>query len=149
MTEVIASVKRTFSVPYRWCYGYHLSRFFHETKTHRQFYGVRCSRCKAVIIPPVEVCGHCFAPTEKEWIEVSDHGQLVTYTVVNLAFPGQPTAPPYAYGFILLDGTNTLYSHMIGEVEFDRLEPNMRVQAVWNPDPQGDLFDVKYFKPEE
>jgi len=149
MSEIIKSVKRTNYVPYRWVYGRDLSRFFLETKNHKKLYGVRCTKCKKVLVPPVEVCGVCFAPTDKQWIPVSDHGVLNTYTVVNLSFPGQPTNPPYACGLVQLDGTDNLFSHMIGEVEFEKIKPNMRVQAVWNPEPKGDLFDIKYFKPEE
>jgi uncharacterized OB-fold protein len=85
---------------------------------------------------------------------------LISYTVVLLPFPGQPKNPPYVYGMIKFDGTNTDFPHLI-EVEdikkgpnyvnnfVKRVKPGCRVKVVWNEIRNGDLYDIKYFVPVE
>ena len=136
------------TVPYEWSYGETLTRFFTTTRDKKQIMGTKCPKCNSVLVPPVKVCGRCFTQTLPEWIEVPDRGKIVSFTVVYLPFPGQPHEPPYCYGMIRLDGTNTQYPHMIKEIDFDKIEIGMRVQAVWNDERKGDLFDIKYFEPE-
>ena len=149
MGEMIKEIKGKVVVPYKWSYGETLSEFFRETRENKRIIGARCTKCKKILVPPTVVCGRCFAPTEKKKIPVSDHGTLISFTTVYLPFPGQPTEPPYNYGMIKLDGTDTQFPHLIGEIEFDKIKCNMRVQAVWNEERKGDLHDLKYFKPEE
>ncbi len=147
----LLEVKGDLKVPYSWSYGETLSKFFTETRDNKRIMGARCTKCGGVLVPPVGLCGKCYAPTEKEWIPVSDHGRLVSWTVVYLPFPGQPTEPPYCYGMIKLDGMNTQFPHMIhGAVKgkWDDLEVGMRLEAVWNENRKGDLYDIAYFKKE-
>jgi len=142
----VKEVRGQISIPYRWSYGRLLTRFFEESRDNRRLMGTKCSRCAAVIVPAARICTTCFVETS-EWVEVSDHGVLATFTTVHLPFPGQPTEPPYTYGLILLDGANTYYSHLIDE-QVDNLACGMRVQAVWSDHRKGDLFDILYFKRE-
>ncbi len=149
MGELITEVRGKLSIPYRWSYGESLTRFFEETKLNKRIMGARCTKCNKVLVPAQKICGRCFAPTQDEWEEVSDHGRLVSFTTVYLPFPGQPTDPPYTYGMILLDGASTQLPHLIREIEPEAIECDMRVQAVWSEERKGDLYDIRYFKPEE
>ena len=147
----VYEVKGSLHVPYEWSYGETLTKFFTETRDNKQIMGARCTKCGYVLVPPVGLCGKCFAPTEPDWIPISDHGSLISWTVVYLPFPGQPTEPPYCYGMIRLDGMNTQYPHIIKgaqEKNWDDLEIGMRLEAVWNEDRKGDLYDIAYFKKE-
>ena len=148
MADEIQEVKGEVVVPYRWSYGKALTGFFHETSVNKRIMGARCSGCDCVLVPPVGLCGRCFRETDPDWIELSDHGVLETYTEVQLPFPGQPTEPPYIYGLLKFDGADTVYSHIIKGVEVEQMHPGMRIKAVWNPEPRGDLFDILYFEPE-
>jgi hypothetical protein len=147
----INEIHQTVEVPYKWSYGRYWTRFFREIKENQKIYGSRCTKCKGVLVPPVRGCGKCYALTEDEWVEVPDKGTVVSYTVVHLPFPGQPTEPPYAYTHIRLDGTDTDFIHILGEIDFDKIKIGMRVQAVWKDkeERKGDLLDIKYFKPIE
>lgn len=145
----VKEVKGKVQVPYNWAYGETLTGFFNETRENKRLMGARCTKCKGVMVPPMAICGKCYTATEKDWFPVSDHGQLVAHTVVYLPFPGQPTEPPYVYGMIKLDGVNTQYPHLIKEIEYDQIKVGMRLQAVWNEERNGDLYDIKHFKPEE
>ncbi|PIU66594.1 MAG: DNA-binding protein [Armatimonadetes bacterium CG07_land_8_20_14_0_80_40_9] len=145
----IKEIKGKIVVPYHWSYGATITKFFQETRENKKIYGARCTKCKGVLVPPVRLCGRCFAPTEEEWVELSDHGRLVSFTTVYLPFPGQPTEPPYTYGMIRLDGADTDFPHLIKEIDEDKMKVDMRLQAVWSEERKGNLFDIKYFKPEE
>ena len=143
----VKEVRGQVTIPYRWSYGHALTRFFAESRDHKQLMGTRCPRCAAVIVPAARICTRCFAETNA-WVEVSDHGVLHTFTTVHLPFPGQPTEPPYTYGLILLDGTHTYYSHLIAEPP-ENLVCGMRVEAVWSENRKGDLFDILHFRREK
>lgn len=145
-THIVKEVRGRVSIPYRWSYGHALTRFFEESRDNRRLVGTRCPLCQSVIVPAASICTRCFVEAV-EWVEVSDHGVLATFTTVHLPFPGQPTEPPYTYGLILLDGANTYFSHLINEPA-EELACGMRVEAVWSDDRKGDLFDILYFKRE-
>ncbi len=148
MAEEIREVKGEVVVPYHWSYGRALTAFFHETSENRRFMGARCPGCGSVLVPPVGLCGACFLETEDEWVELSDHGVLETFTLVLLPYPGQPKEPPYVYGLIRLDGADTVFAHLVDGVDFEEMQPGMRVKAAWNPERKGDLYDILYFEPE-
>ena len=139
----VKEVRGQVHIPYRWSYGRWLSRFFAESRDNRRLMGTRCPRCASVMVPAARICPRCYVEAS-EWVEVSDHGVLATFTTVQLPFPGQPTEPPYTYGLILLDGASTYYSHLIDE-PVERLACGMRVQAVWAEHRKGDLFDIRHF----
>lgn len=144
--EPIKEIKKTIRVPYYWSAGYNTSRFFQEFKDNKVILGTRCTKCDSVLSPPARVCGRCFQETEGLF-PVSDEGVVVSFAIIRLSFPGQHTPPPYAYAMIRLDGTNTIFTHTIGEVDFDKIKTGMRVKAVWEEKRIGHLLDIKYFKP--
>jgi len=80
-------------------------------------------------------------------VELSDKGTLLSYTVVNYSEPYQPAAPPIIYGIIKLDGADTGFSHLLGEVDAEKLRIGMRVQAVFKDKREANIQDIKYFKP--
>jgi len=55
--------------------------------------------------------------------------------------------PPLVYGIIQLDGADTGFVHMLGEVEPEQLRVGMRVQAVFKEERVASVLDIKYFKP--
>lgn len=144
--EPVKVVQGRLDLTFRHAYGEHYDRFYREMRDNGRIVGTRCSKCREVVLPPRPYCGFCFAPTT-EWVELSDEGSLLTYTVVHLPFLGQPTEPPYAYAFIMLDGAGVQFPHILGEVEFEDIRVGMRVKAVWSEERKGTLHDIKYFRP--
>lgn len=122
------------------------SRFLIELRDNRRIMGIKCPTCNQVYVPPRATCKVCFNKLE-EWIEVSDKGTLLTYAIVRQPSPVQPVEPPFAYGIVHLDGADTGFVHLLGEVEFNRLRIGMRVQAVFKEERAGSILDIKYFKP--
>jgi len=122
------------------------SRFLSELRDKKRIMGIRCPTCNRVYVPPRATCKVCFNKLE-EWVEVSDKGTLLTYAIVRQPSPVQPVEPPFAYGIVHLDGADTGFVHLLGEVELDRLRIGMRVQVVFKEERVGSILDIKYFKP--
>ena len=122
------------------------SRFLIELRDNKRIMGIRCPTCNRVYVPARSVCKDCFAQLN-EWVEVSDKGTLLTYTVTHQATRVQPMEPPLVYGIIQLDGADNGFVHMLGEVEFEQLRIGMRVQAVFKEKREASILDIKYFKP--
>ena len=121
------------------------SRFLIELRDNKRIMGIRCPTCNRVYVPARSVCKDCFAQLN-EWVEVSDKGTLLTYTVCHQPNRVQPMAIPIVYGVIQLDGADTGFVHMLGEVDSEQLRIGMRVQAVFKEKREASILDIKYFK---
>jgi uncharacterized OB-fold protein len=133
-------------VPYAWQAGETASRFLLSLKNEKKFLGKKCSRCAKVLVPPRKTCPHCFVPTG-DWVDVSDEGVVETFTTVRRDTGILPTAPPFVYAVIKLDGADTGLVHLVGEVKPGETKEGMRVKAVFAEERTGKLLDVAYFKP--
>jgi uncharacterized OB-fold protein len=122
------------------------SKFLLSLRDHQKILGTRCGGCGRVYVPARSTCPKCFENLE-EWVEVSDEGTLETYTIVYEPEPVHITDAPFAFGIIKLDGANTGIVHTLGEIDFENIRIGMRMRAVFNEVRQGDIRDIKYFKP--
>jgi uncharacterized protein len=84
-----------------------------------------------------------------EFIELPDKGTVTTFAVINIPFAGQRIKPPYVAAYILLDGADIPFLHLILEIEAADVRMGMRVQAVWKPREQWGLGidNIDYFRP--
>ncbi len=144
--EPVREISGGMSIRYRYSYGEHYDRFYREMRDNKRIMAVECPKCGAVLLPPRPYCGFCYTPVDG-WVQVSDEGTLLTYTVVYLPFIGQPTEPPYIYAFIMLDGAGVQFPHILGEIEPPDVRVGMRVKARWSEDRKGTLHDIEYFRP--
>ena len=140
------------SLPYRWALGTVWTRFFEEFK-NKKIMGTRCPKCKRVLVPARKFCPRCFEDTP-EWVQVSDKGTIKTWSLLTFEYSGQPKPPPYLQGLIDLDGADTSFAHFIGGVDLSDIEKvkeqikiGTRVEAVWKEKPEGNIYDILYFKP--
>jgi uncharacterized OB-fold protein len=122
------------------------SRFLIALRDKKKILGTRCPTCNRVYAPARSVCKDCFGQLD-EWVEVSSRGTLLTYTVCQQKNQVQPMGTPITYGIIQLDGADTGFVHMLGEVEPEQLRIGMRVQAVFKEKREASILDIKYFKP--
>jgi uncharacterized OB-fold protein len=140
------------AMPYEWSVGIYGSRFFQEIRQNRRFIGIRCPKCGRVYAPPRRLCGPCFEELS-ELVPLSDTGILVAYTIVNYPFQdpntGKQRPIPYTYGYIKLDGADSIFSHIINELNPSRIKVGMRVKAIFKDenDMEGNTQDIKYFEP--
>lgn len=134
------------AIPFYYTAGKVGSRFLIELRDNKKFMGLKCPTCNRVYVPPRSTCKECFGQLD-QWVEVSDKGTLLTYTVVHKPHAAQPVETPFAYGIIQLDGADTGFVHLLGEVDFDQLKIGMKVQAVFKEERTASVLDIKYFKP--
>jgi len=146
--QLISKVDGRVSLPYKWVYGKVLGRYYDGLKNEGKFYGMRCPKCKKVQVPPKAFCGVCFEECT-EWVELPNRGVLESFTTVYMEFPGQPMKPPYTYGYVKLEGSNTHIYHLVEEIEEKDIRVGLKVEAVWQPAEKrkGNLYDIKYFRP--
>ena len=90
------------------------SRFF-AGLARRQILGSRCPECQRVLVPARGFCDACFAETA-EWIEVSPHGTLETFTILATSFPGLPE-PPLVVGYVRLDGATSAVLNFVEGID--------------------------------
>jgi uncharacterized protein len=135
--------------PFKYAVGMHGSKFFTEIRDHKRFLGIRCPRCKKVYIPPRKVCGPCFAEMD-EFVEVGPGGTIGTFTILRYAFIDPETGIqkpiPYGYGFIKLDGADTLFQHYIDIHDESKVRIGARVEPVFKEVRKGSIRDIEYFK---
>jgi len=132
---------------YNWWLGKIAGRFYEEIRDRCKIWGIKCPQCNLVFVPPKDNCPKCFCKMN-EWIELSGTGILTTYTIVRYPVPMiQPVEPPFPLGIIHLDGADTGLIHLLGEIDIDQIEVGMRMQAVFKEKREGNLLDIKYFKP--
>ncbi|MEM2031014.1 MAG: zinc ribbon domain-containing protein, partial [Archaeoglobaceae archaeon] len=71
-------------IPFRHYAGVHATKFFEGLK-NKKIFGVRCPKCKRVLVPPRAFCERCFVETD-EWVEVKDEGVVETLSVTYMKF---------------------------------------------------------------
>lgn len=110
--------------------------------------GQRCPKCEKVYIPPRGACPVDGVPTTDE-IELPDRGTITTFCVVNVPFQGQSFPIPYVSAYVLLDGADIAFLHLILDVDAADVRMGMRVEAVWKPREEWgtSLDNIKYFRP--
>jgi uncharacterized OB-fold protein len=110
--------------------------------------GQRCPTCQKVYVPPRSACPvDGVAPTEL--VELPDTGTLTTFCIVNVPFLGQKITPPYVSAYVLLDGADIAFLHLILDIPADEVRMGMRVKAVWKPREEWGttIENIDHFSP--
>ncbi|MEV4316606.1 OB-fold domain-containing protein [Actinocrispum sp. NPDC049592] len=110
--------------------------------------GQRCPACQKVYIPPRGSCPTDGVPTVDE-IELPDRGTVTTFCIVNVPFFGQRLTPPYVAAYILLDGADIAFQHLVLGCDASEVRMGMRVKAHWRPRDQWttSLENIDHFEP--
>jgi uncharacterized OB-fold protein len=137
--------------PVRLAYDYAASpeesKFFRGLAEGR-ILGQRCPKCQKVYVPPRGACPVDGVPTTDE-VELPDKGTVTTFCIVNVPFLGQRITPPYVSAYVLLDGADIAFLHLILDIEASEVRMGMRVEAVWKPrDEWGTTIEnISHFRP--
>lgn len=94
--------------------------------------GQRCPACGKVYVPSRGTCPVDGVPAEEE-VDLPDSGTVTTFSIVNVAYPGQQVTPPYVAAAVLLDGADIAFQHLILGCDPAEVRIGMRVRAVWRP----------------
>lgn len=110
--------------------------------------GQRCPTCQKVYIPPRGACPVDGVPTADE-VELPDTGIVTTFCIVNVPFMGQKISPPYVSAYVLLDGADIAFLHLIQGIAADEVRMGMRVKAKWKPRDQWGttVENIEHFEP--
>ncbi|GAA1482774.1 OB-fold nucleic acid binding domain-containing protein [Gordonia sinesedis] len=101
-----------------------------------------------VYFPPRQVSPADGSPIT-ETVELPDSGIVTTFCIVNVPFLGQQIPPPYVAAYVLLDGADIPFLHLILDCPADEVRMGMRVRAVWRPEDewQHSLRNISHFRP--
>ena len=133
-------------MPYKYYAGTFASRFLSELRDNKRILGVRCPRCQRVYVPPRAICYQCFGNLD-QWVELGLAGTVLSHTTVRYKLPVHPAEAPFSYAVIKLDGADSGFVHMLGELEPAKVTTGLRVEAVFKEERVGDILDIKYFRP--
>ena len=122
------------------------SLFYVNLRDEKTLVGVYCPKCNKVFWPPRSTCGICFSELT-QIVEIGPYGTVETFTTVMYSEPMHPRKAPFVYGVIRLDGADTGITHFIDEADFGDVHIGMRVKPVFAEERQGNIMDIKYFKP--
>ena len=108
----------------------------------------RCPTCSKVYVPPRPACPADGTPTTDE-VELAHTGTVTTYCVVNVPFLGQRITPPYVSAYVLLDGADIAFLHLILDIPAEEVRMGMRVKAVWKPREEWGttIENISHFAP--
>ncbi|TGD84074.1 DNA-binding protein [Mycolicibacterium sp. CH28] len=83
------------------------------------------------------------------FVELPDKGTVTTFAIINIPFAGQKIKPPYVAAYVLLDGADIPFLHLIQEIDVSEVRMGMRVEAVWKPAAERDygIDNIEYFRP--
>ncbi len=121
---------------------------FYRGLAEGRLLGQRCPECHKVYIPPRSACPSDGNPTTDE-VELPDKGTVTTFCIVNVPFMGQKITPPYVSAYILLDGADIAFLHLILDIPAEEVRMGMRVEAVWKPREEWSttIENISHFRP--
>lgn len=133
-------------MPYKYYVGPIVHKFLTELRDNKRILGIRCPECRITYATPRATCGRCFSKLQ-EWVELEPKGTLSSYTFAYYPLKVHPVKEPIGYGIIKLKGADTGLLHMIGEVDPSKAKVGMKMEAVFKEKREGNILDIKYFKP--
>ncbi|MGC4961538.1 Zn-ribbon domain-containing OB-fold protein [Gordonia sp. DT218] len=101
-----------------------------------------------VYFPPRKV-SPADGATAVERVELGNTGIVTTFCIVNVPFQGQRIKPPYVAAYVLLDGSDIPFLHLILDCAAEDVRMGMRVKAVWLPEDEWDhsIGNISHFAP--
>jgi uncharacterized protein len=84
-----------------------------------------------------------------DFVELPDKGIVTTFAIINIPFQGQRIKPPYVAAYVLLDGSDIPFLHLVADVDAHEVRMGMRVEAVWKPREEWGfgIDNIEYFRP--
>lgn len=129
--------------------GATMTTFFQRLKTEQRLYGMRCSNCQRVYLPPRPVCGDCWRMMD-DWVALGSQGMIVGKTVCHYkildSLTGKPRKTPFVLGLIKIDGADTTLNHFVKSPDQSRVGIGDRVEIVFRDALQGNVGDILYFQ---
>jgi uncharacterized OB-fold protein len=138
-------------ITYTHALGETASWFYVQIRDNAKIYGKRDAASGRVLCPPRAFSDQTLEPTG-DWVEVGPGGVIEAFTIVYDKFNNLPD-PPYAFGYVMLDGADTAIGGFFKGVELTdgaaaakKLAIGTRVMTRFAEKRTGDLLDF-WFEP--
>lgn len=144
--ELIRTVSHHVQIKFDVHAGPQMSHYLDQIR-QRRIVGRRSKEGK-VYVPPLSACPTTGEEMGEE-VQVSDHGTITTFCIVNIPFEGQKIDPPYILAAILLDGADLPIFHLLGDCDVHSVDMGTRVKAVWRPEAEAvrSMENIQFFVP--
>src|SRR3954470_13901448 len=138
--------QETWNITYDHALGETASWFYTRIRDEAAIYGRRCAKTGRVLITPRSFSDETLQPTT-DWVRVGPGGRIEAFTMVYDRFNNLPD-PPYAFGYVLLDGADTAMGGYFRGVDLSdphaaaqKLAIGTRVAAKFAEQRKGDMLD--------
>lgn len=126
-----------------------VSRFFLELERGR-FFATTCGGCGKTYAPPRPLCPRCLQPTK--WRELPGSGKVETWSTLHFS-PGsnadvRALTPPYVLAYVLLDGADTLFPHLL-KAPPAQARRGLPVQVAYSEGAVSHPIHLMYFLPRD
>lgn len=111
---------------------------------NRKIFGNRASDGR-VIVPPMEYDPDTAAEL-RNFVEVGQQGEIVSFAWVKEPREAHPLQQPFAWAMIRLDGADIPMIHCVAAKSEDEVATGARVQAVWAEETRGYISDIRCFE---
>ncbi len=146
-TDVVTGIVTPVELDYLYAASPEESAFYRGLAEGR-IVGQRCPTCHKVYVPPRSACPVDGVATTDE-VELGHSGTVTTFCIVNVPFLGQKITPPYVSAYVLLDGADIAFLHLILDIPAEEVRMGMRVKAVWKPREEWGttIENISHFAP--
>ncbi len=102
------------------------ARYWREIPQRYRLEAGKCKKCGKVFFPPRLICNGCQS-REFEEVNLSNEGEIVSYTVIRTPPSNFSDEAPYAIGIVDLGGEVKIMTQIV-DCEFDELEVGGKVR---------------------
>ena len=110
----------------------------------RKIFGIKGSDGR-VIVPPMEYDPET-AEELRDFVEVGQQGEIVSFAWVSQPRDAHPMDRPFAWAMVKLDGADVPMIHCVAADAESDLTTGARVQAVWADETKGFITDIRCFE---
>ena len=144
--------QETWNITYTHALGETASWFYTQLRDHARLYGKRDPKSGRVLCPPRAFSDQTLEPTT-DWVDVGPGGVVEAFTIVYAAFQGLPP-PPYAFGYVMLDGADTAIGGFFRGIDLSdadaaaaKMAIGTRIITRFAAERTGDVLDF-WFEPQ-
>ena len=141
--------QEVWNITYDHALGETASSFYTRIRDEAAIYGRRSAGSGKVMVPPRSFSDETLLPTE-DWVKVGPGGRIEAFTMVYERFKNLPE-PPYAFGYVLLDGADTALGGFFKGVDLanpaaaaEILKIGTRVTTKFAAERKGEMLDFWY-----
>ena len=111
---------------------------------NRSIFGIKASDGR-VVVPPMEYDPDT-AEELREFVEVGQQGEIVSFAWVKEPREAHPMQVPFAWAMIKLDGADVPMVHCVAAKRESDISTGARVRAVWADETVGFITDIRCFE---